>query len=84
MCSRQLFGNVLMSGVLQHVGGSDHLPITVKTKQIVTAHQQVQQAALLECPPVLKWRGPEQTFSQDKVVQQSISEGALQAALALL
>ena len=83
VCSPHLFAHIDMSCVLQHVGGSDHLPVTLQIQHPASRIQpQTCQDSLLPCPPVLKWRGSEQLYSEK--VQQSIREGGLQLALALL
>lgn len=80
LCSYPMFPSITTSHVMQHVGGSDHLPVSVHIQR-ASSNPQPQQT-LLPCPPVLKWRGPEQLYSD--IVQQAIVDGKLKAALDLL
>ena len=80
LCSHQLFASIATSHVMHNVGGSDHLPVCLQMHCRTTTTQP--HPGLLQCPPVLKWRGPENVYC-DKV-QQAIIDGKLQAALALL
>jgi hypothetical protein len=68
---------------VQHIGRSDHLPVSVDIQRPGTAPPPGSAALLLQCPPVLKWRGPERLYS-DIEVQHAITAGEMQAALALL